>query len=111
MLQLNDLEEAFWHARKRDLKPMDGFTLLAVMSQTNWSSGKAETTSAKLGELLGTDERLIRSSLSRLKKCRLVSMFREGNGFFYAVHPGMVKVGRTDSRNLMVHRWKEEGLL
>lgn len=111
MVKLDDLERVFDHHRLRELQPMDGLTLLALIGSLSWQSGKAEVTSEQLGEKLGTDARNIRSSISRLKKCGVVSMFTEGTGFFYSVHPAVVKAGRTDSRNLLIKRWKEEGLL
>ena len=111
MLHLHDLERVFNLHSRRDLKPMDGLTFLALVSQISWSSGKAEVTSEQLGEMLGTDARLIRTSLSRLRKYGVVTMFRDKTGFFYSIHPGIVKAGRTDSRNLLIQQWREEGLL
>lgn len=108
MLQLDDLEKVWSLHRERVLKPSDIGTLMAVIGALSWQTGKAEITSVEIGEQLGTDPRLVRNSLSRLKKHGLVRMFREGTGFFYSVHPSLVRAGRGDSRNILVARWLED---
>jgi DNA-binding transcriptional ArsR family regulator len=111
MLYHEELDKVFHHAQRRELKPMDGLTLLAVLRHLNWKSGKAEVTSEQLGEQLGTEPRVIRSSLARLKKLRLVAFMKEGTSYFYSVHPSLMRAGRQDCRNLTVQRWKNEELL
>ena len=111
MLYHEELDRVFLHAQRREIKPMDGLTLLAVLRHLNWKTGKAEITSDELGDVLGTDARNIRSSLTRLKKLKLVAFMKEGTTYFYSVHPSLMRPGRQDCRNLTVQRWKDGGLL
>jgi DNA-binding transcriptional regulator PaaX len=111
MLYHEELDRVFECAKQRELKPMDGLTLLVVLRHMNWRTGKAEVTSMEIGDEIGTEPRIIRSSLSRLKKARLVAYLKEGTTAFYSVHPSLMRAGRSDCRNLTVLRWKGEGLL
>jgi hypothetical protein len=111
MLYHEELEILFSATARRDIKPMDTLYLMAVISRLNWRSGKAEVTSEEIGELLGTDARVVRSSFSRLRKHNLLAYMKEGTSYFYSVHPSLMRAGRSDCRDLTIARWKREGLL
>ena len=111
MLYHEELDRVLHHAERRDLKPGDTLTFLAIVRHMNWRSGKAEITSEQIGKLTGTDPKLVRTALARLKKFRLVAYMREGTTYFYSLHPSLMRPAREDCRNLTVMRWKEAGLL
>lgn len=111
MLYHEELEAVFAKTARRDLKPMDMLYLMAVVSRLNWRTGKAEVTSEDVGQLVGTDARVVRSSLCRLRKEGLLAYMKEGTSYFYSVHPSLMRPGRSDCRDLTIARWKREGLL
>lgn len=111
MLYHEELDRVFHFAARRDLKPGDTLTFLAIVRHMNWRSGKAEVTSEEIGQLIGTDPKLVRTALSRLKKFKLVAYMKEGTTYFYSLHPSLMRPARQDCRNLTVLRWKEAGLL
>lgn len=95
---LKDVAAIVAKAKTRELKPMDGMVLLALMSEADWSTGRINVTSTDLGERLGMQAAQIRACISRLKRQHLVRYIKgKGNQYFYCLNPWVVQPGTAQS--------------
>ena len=99
-------EKAVLAVKAKTLHPRDLAVLVALLSNVNWRSGRAQITPNGLAQQLGMLDSNIRASISRLRKQLLISrVLNRGSGEnYFLINPYLASVGGPSRRG---HLWQQ----
>jgi hypothetical protein len=104
-----ELEAVIDALRTRRLQLRDLATVMALMANTNWRSGRIRITATYLAQQMGVRLDDCVSSLSRLKKEMVAVRIREpktGDTYF-VLNPDVISVGSEDRRQHLRRQFQE----
>jgi hypothetical protein len=104
-----ELEAVIDALRTRRLQLRDLATVMALMANTNWRSGRIRITATYLAQQMGVRLDDCVSSLSRLKKEMVAVRIREpktGDTYF-VLNPDVISVGSEERRQLLRRQFQE----
>lgn len=104
-----ELEAVIEALRSKRLQPRDLATMLALMANTNWRSGRVRVTASHLAAQMGIPLSNCSLSLSRLRKEMVATRIREpktGDTYF-VLNPDVISVGSEDRRQHLRRQFQE----
>ena len=109
MIQVMETQKLLEVFKSRDLKPIDGMVLWAMLGHVNRLNGHIRVTANEIGESVGRNGPSVAQSMHRLSKGHLIRRIRDhrGGGAYYALNPWMVECGENRFRGYLKKRFME----
>lgn len=109
MFHVLEARQCLFLLKQRELKPRDFSVLFMLMSHCNSRNGKIRVKLSELADQTNTRATDIASSISRLKKNKIIAtMTDEMNDRYYAINPYLMSVGRRQFWAMQAKRFLAE---